>query len=72
MSKGLNRNSREKIKNRVLVWTVVKGRTIDWLNLISHQNVMIAYKNTDRVNAYTQNKPHLSVINGLLASEYNA
>jgi hypothetical protein len=69
MSKGLNRNSREKIKNRVLVWTVVKGRTIDWLNSISHQNVMIAYKNTDRVNAYTHNKPHLSVINGLLTSE---
>jgi hypothetical protein len=69
MSKGLNRNRREKIKNRVLVWTVVEGRTIDWLNLISHQNVMIAYKKTDRVNEYTQNKPHLSVINGLLASE---
>jgi hypothetical protein len=57
MSKGLNRNRRGQIKKKVIVWRVVEGKMVDWVNLISHQNVMIAYRNTDRVNACTQNKP---------------
>jgi hypothetical protein len=69
MSKGLNRNRRGQIKKKVIVWRVVEGKMVDWVNLISHQNVMIAYRNTDRVNACPQNQPHLLVINGLLASE---
>jgi hypothetical protein len=67
--KGLKRNRRDKIKNRVLDWTVVEGRMLDWLNLISHQNVMIAYRNTNRANACPHNKLHLPVTNGLLARE---